>query len=142
MFVDSTLGKEFIKELFHGNAKAEIKLHEFIGKACTVLIAHKTIKRKDGADTTIAYVDSFSPTMKGMAIPPLYNNPIVFDLDEEFTGPNQEAFNMIPEWKKDGIMKTPEYQDMLDKTMGLDNVAETPKAKATKPAQDDDDLPF
>jgi hypothetical protein len=142
MFVESTMGKEFVKELFSSTGKAEIKLVDFIGKACTVLIGHKTIQKKDGTSLLVAYIDSFTPLMKGLNLPELFNQPVVFDMDLDYSGANLEAFNSLPDWKKEGIIKTPEYQEMLDRTAGLSFETPTKSAKAKPTLDEEDDLPF
>jgi hypothetical protein len=72
---------------------------KLIGKECAALIVHD---KGTGKNVGIVYdnIADINPLMKGMTVPPLENDPVVFDL----TSPNLEVFESLPEWMQ-GLIK-------------------------------------
>lgn len=129
LLVGALLGDEFVENI--SSKWGEIKPEDFIGKAATILVAHKNSKTKDWQEKTYCVIEAVTPVMKGMEAPALVNEPIVFDLEKPLEGENLAAFDSMPDWKKELISKTPEYQEAVKASIG------------SEPSEDiEEDIPF
>jgi hypothetical protein len=71
-------------------------------------------------------IASISPVPKGMEVASAINPPVRFDL-EDF---DKKVFDGLPNWQKEIIMKSPEYEKAANKSVNIPQYQET------------DDLPF
>lgn len=76
------------------------------GKACTLSIIHKTSKV---SGKTYADISSIGGVMKGMQVPDLINPQMVFSVSNF----DQVAFDSFPDFIKDKIVSSQEYQAIL-----------------------------
>ena len=87
-------GVPFTKEELAG-----FRLETFVGMPCIITIKHK--EKKTGG--VYAEIASISKPMKGMEVPPLENEPIVFDMDMDGA---ENVMKKLPNWMKDEIEKS------------------------------------
>jgi hypothetical protein len=99
------------------------------GKACTLSIIHKTSKV---SGKTYAEIASIGGVMKGMAVPDLINPEMVFSV----TNFDQVAFDSFPDFIKEKIQSSNEYQQILKS--GPANSSQEPEVQIV----DEDDLPW
>lgn len=77
---------------------------KLIDTPCAALIVHDAGKGQNEGKT-FDKVAEVMPLMKGMSVPPLENDPVVFDL----TSPNVDVFNEFPDWLKNKIKENLEF---------------------------------
>lgn len=112
-----------------GYTEAETKrfdITKLIGQPCMINIIHEPSK----TDSSKKYVRvaSISPLMKGQECPPQINPTKLLSF-EDF---NWELFETLPDWIKDKIKSSEEYQVLVE-----------PQAVTAKEDQDEDnDMPF
>lgn len=119
-FLESWRGKQFTAQELMG-----FDLESIVGVPCMLNIIHSESKK----GTKFATIASISPVPKGISCPPQINAKQVLTYAEW----NQETFDSLPDFMREKIMKTPEYQEMT-----------TPSEK--EPVTDEeiniDDIPF
>jgi hypothetical protein len=101
------------------------------GKACTLSIIHKTSKV---SGKTYADIGSIGGVMKGMEVPEIINPLLIFSVANF----NQKYFDSFPEFIKDKISSSLEYQ-AIKGTISNDSKIEQPKIESE---EEKDDLPF
>lgn len=74
---------------------------DLVGKPAQITIVHKTSLKGN----TYASVTNIVAPMQGLAIPPLWNNPIVFDLDSY----TKETWDRLSPWTQQTIKASPSY---------------------------------
>jgi hypothetical protein len=109
-----TIGKKSaLKEALEGMVgdkieEDEIDLEEFLEKVCMLTITHE----KDG-DYVNTIITSYSPLGKSDAKRKFkpHNDPIILDLDNFDESVWDSGNFLLPDWKKEIIMKSPEYKE-------------------------------
>ena len=84
----------------------EVDIEQLIGKECLITIAHKASKEGN----QFAYIDGVTRLPKGMVCPKAINEPIVLSYDKW----KQEIFDALPDFLKDKIKSSQEYQRMIN----------------------------
>lgn len=120
--LESWRGKGFTEE----EAKAfDITL--LLGKVCQINIIHKT--SPDG-QKTYANIGNIIPLGKGQTVPAQINPTRMLCFDNfDFN-----AFKELPEWLKEKIIKSPEYQSVAGYNESM--------SEASSDKKDDSDMPF
>lgn len=95
---------------------------QLLGKPCQISIIHK--KSTDGLKT-YPNISSITRVMKGLEVPEQINPTRLLSFDNW----NQELFDTLPEWIREKIQKSPEYQSIGSPEIKHDDV-------------ETDDLPF
>lgn len=85
----------------------EFDIERLIGKECLITIAHKP--KNDGSGV-FAYVDGITRLPKGMKCPEAINEPVLLSYDKW----NQEVYDKQPDFIKDKIRGSQEYQRMIN----------------------------
>ena len=80
-----------------------------IGCSGVIDIVHRP--SKDGSKM-YANVQSISKIMKGTSIPPMHNEPLVFDLDPSKY--SDETFNKLPEYYRKKIQDSTDWAKLMD----------------------------
>ena len=89
----------------------EFDIEALIGKECLITIAHKA--NKEG--NQFAYIDGVTRLPKGMKCPDAINAPVVLSYDNW----NEEIFGKQPDFIKEKIKSSQEYQRMISGEDGL-----------------------
>ena len=84
----------------------EVDIEQLIGKECLITIAHKASKEGN----QFAYINGVTRLPKGMVCPKAINEPIVLSYDKW----KQEIFDALPDFLKDKIKSSQEYQRMIN----------------------------
>ena len=84
----------------------EFDIEALIGKECLITIAHKASKEGN----QFAYINGVTRLPKGMVCPKAINEPIVLSYDKW----KQEIFDALPDFLKDKIKSSQEYQRMIN----------------------------
>ena len=84
----------------------EFNIEALIGKECLITIAHKASKEGN----QFAYIDSVTRLPKGMICPKAINTPVILSYDNW----NQEIFDKQPDFIKEKIKSSQEYQRMIN----------------------------
>ena len=84
----------------------EFDIEALIGRECLITIAHKASKEGN----QFAYIDSVTRLPKGMICPKAINAPIILSYDNW----NQEIFDKQPDFIKEKIKSSQEYQRMIN----------------------------
>jgi len=79
---------------------------QFIDQPCAALITHDKGKGKNEG-RVFDNISDVMPLMKGVVVPPLENDPVVFDLGS----PDREVFEAFPEWLQNVIKQNLEYDN-------------------------------
>jgi hypothetical protein len=110
-------------------------LEKLLGQACMLTIIHKPSK-----DKVYANIDSITGMAKGMSKPLQTNDNFVLAYDKF----NREIFNKQPEWIRNQIMASKEYQALVQKESAHNKTAKAHGEIADAPLEADDfnDLPF
>lgn len=113
----------------------DFDITKLIGAPCLLNITHKASKK----DATVFYeeISSITPLMKGQVCPPAVNKPMILSYDDW----NEELFNSLPDFIKNKIISSEEYQQMRnpEKDKFLDELNQ-PLVPAG--ADDDEEPPF
>lgn len=110
---------------------------KLIGAPVFVLITHSPGKGKN-AHITYDNVSDVNLPMKGMEVPPLENDPVVFDL----TSPNLDVFNAFPDWLKEIIQSNLEYDgSKLQRAVEGTGTMYTARTEGDAPEEQDSDEP-
>lgn len=118
-FLESWRGKAFTEE----QAK-KFDITVLLGVQCMINVIHKAAKNGN----TYAEIGSVSPLPKGMICPEPINKQVVLSYDSF----DEQVFESLPDFLKDKIKSSKEYQSMKNP-----NQVETPVA-----SDDTDELPF
>lgn len=115
----------------------EGNLAEMVGMPCTVTVVQNVNKH----DTSKVYVDvgNVTPPMKGLPVPELKNDPVIFDLDE----PDMETYERLPDWVQEKLRKNLEYEGSpLQKLLegAVSKKEETPEEPESE--EDSNDNPY
>jgi len=84
---------------------------KLLGVPCMLNIIH--VQGKKDPTKTYQAIGSVSPMPKGLVCPPQVNDTFVFDY-ENF---DDEKFNLLPDFLKEQIVKTPEYKEAISQTV-------------------------
>lgn len=122
-FLQNWRGKAFTED----EAK-KFDITVLLGKPCMLSVIHKV---STTSGKTYAEIGGVSTLMKGMTIPEQINPTFEFSVLEW----NTEKFEKLPQFIKDKILKSVEYQAMSGQAM-----QEKINAESIKPQEDD--LPF
>lgn len=110
---------------------------KLINLECAVLIVHEDGKGKNTGKTFDKIADVV-PLMAGVSVPPLENDPQLFDL----TSPDLEIFDKQPEWLQKKIKDNLEYENSkLFKLLNKEPVPYTARAEGDAPTEQDSDDP-
>lgn len=90
----------------------EFDIEKLVGKECLITVAHKP--KNDGSGV-FAYIDGVTRLPKGMLCPKAINEPIVLSYDNW----NEAVFAKQPDFIKDKIKSSQEYQRMINGEDGL-----------------------
>ena len=84
----------------------EVDIDSFLGKECQVQVVHNEYN-----GNTYANISGVLSVAKGMKVPPAENEALMISLEpDEF---KQDAFEKLPEWLREKISASPEYQALL-----------------------------
>jgi hypothetical protein len=117
--LQSWRGKAFTDE----EAEA-FDITKLLGVPCMLNIIH--VQGKKDPTKTYQAIGSVSPMPKGLICPPQMTDTFVFDFDNF----DETKFNSLPDFLKEQIEKTPEYKEVISKTV------------ESSPFIDNDDNPF
>ena len=92
--LDAWRGKPFTAEELAG-----FNLQNVIGAPCILTI----INQEGKTGSVYAKIASISKPMKGMYVPPLENDPILFDMDADNAA---EVLKTLPNWMKEEVEKS------------------------------------
>lgn len=92
--LDAWRGKPFTQEELAG-----FDLKNVINAPCLLTVVHK--ESKNGG--TYANIGGISKLMKGMEVPPLENEPVVFDMEADDA---EETLKKLPDWMQDEVKKS------------------------------------
>lgn len=110
-------------KVFSEDEMLDLDVASYIGRACMVTIVHKVSAKGN----TYANVQGVSSVPKGLEVPPMINQPLVWDYDTNFA---LDVLNSFPVWLQDKIKETPEFKEKQFNDENDDCM------------QDDDNLPF
>lgn len=79
-------------------------IEQLVGKECMATVKH--MEKKDGSGK-FAKIDGIAPVPKGMKVPKQVNASKILNYEDW----NQEIFDELPQWMKEKIGATSEYQD-------------------------------
>ncbi len=118
--LESWRGKRFTAEELADGFDTD----RLVGIACVLNIIHKQV-----GDKTYANISSIGGLPKGMQKPQMINKPLIWNFDK----PDRDAFNNLPQWMQELIMRTPEWKEWT-----------SPKEQVEKKEEPefDDDIPF
>jgi hypothetical protein len=107
-------------ESWRGKALTEVEAKSFditklLGVPSMISVVHKTSKK--GKD--YAYISTISPMMKGQTCPDMMNNKMIFDYNDNFN--TQWLNSECPEWLRDNIKASQEFNQNLDNNLESDN---------------------
>lgn len=108
---------------------------KLIGKEIAVFISHD---KGNGKNANIVFdnISDVAPLMRGMKVPPLENDPVVFDL----TSPNLEVFESLPDWMQNIIKENLEYDgSKLERALMGQETRFTARAEGDAPPLVDSD---
>lgn len=94
--LDAWRGKPFTAEELKGFDLASV-----VSAPCLITVTHT---ERNG--NTYANISGVSKPMKGMEIPPLENEPVIFSIDSDNA---ESVFKTLPNWIKDTIEKSPTW---------------------------------
>ena len=100
-----------------------------LGAPCLVTVVNN---ERDGR--VYNNVGNISAALKGIPVPELVNEPVLFDFDE----PSQDAWDRMPDWMNDVIQESLSYKG--SKVQAMVEGTETPEEEPVA-AVADDDLP-
>lgn len=110
---------------------------KLVDKECAVLIVHEAGKGKNVGKTFDKIADVM-PLMAGMSVPPLENDPKLFDLGS----PNLEVFDSMPSWLQDKIKGNLEYENSkLYRLLNQEPIQYTARTEGDAPLDQDADDP-
>ena len=118
--LESWRGKSFTDE----EAKA-FDITKLLGKPCQISIIHK--QSADGS-RTYANISSITSLMKGVEVPPQINPT----RELTFMDFNWNVFKDLPQWMREIIVKSPEYNSL----------ASANETRDEEPQEEKNDLPF
>lgn len=108
---------------------------KLINKECAVLIVQEAGKGKNEGRTFDKIADVM-PLMAGMTVPPLENDPVVFDLGS----PNMDIFESFPDWQQNIIKENLQYDgSKLQNLVEGNPVKYTARAPGDAPLDQDAD---
>jgi hypothetical protein len=102
---------------------------KLIGVPCMLNVIHKT----SGRGKEYAFVSSITPVPKGMTVPDAENPAFIFSFNEF----DSVKFDVLPDWLKDRIRLTPEYNFIQNGGMET-----TEKLDQDNRQESTEDLPF
>ncbi len=113
---------------------------EMLNSPCTVTVINNASKKlnPDGTPEKV-YVDvgNVTPPMKGIPVPELKNDTVLFELDE----PDMAVFEAIPQWIQDKLKGNLNFNgSALQKALGI-KAEEKPEEPAPE-GDDSDDNPY
>lgn len=94
----------------------EFNVESMLGKACLITVKHKTSKK----GSIYTDISTASPLMKGQVAKEAFNAPKLLT----FTSWDAVYFDSLPEFIKDKIVSSKEYQAMHGKDESLDGIRE------------------
>jgi hypothetical protein len=110
---------------------------KLINKECAILVIHEEGKGKNAGKTYDKIADVM-PLMAGMTVPPLENDPHLFEL----TSPNLEVFEAQPDWLQNKIKENLEYENSkLYRLLNQEPIQYTARADGDAPIDQDADDP-
>lgn len=121
-------GRPFTEEELKG-----FKLTNIIGKPCMLVVVHKPRANGDGVSDSVM---SVSFPMKGMAIPPMFNKPLIFDI-ENF---DKAVYDSLPDFLKKMVALSPEGAAKLGFRPPVSGQGQA--AGGTPGGEADGDIPF
>lgn len=107
-FLEGWRGKAFTEK-----ESEALDITVLIGKPCMLSIIHKTSK----SGSTYAEISSCSAMPKGMEAPPQINDDFILSFDSW----SEEKFNTLPEFLKNKITSSEEYQVLHAPNVTYDN---------------------
>src|SRR3990167_1368282 len=90
----------------------EYDIENLIGKECLLTVKHKNSKEGN----TYSLIDGTTMLPKGMSCPPAFNEPIILSYDNW----NQEIFDKLPDFLKDKIKSSQEYDEIMNRIFDED----------------------
>lgn len=122
-------GKAFTVEELNG-----FDIEKVIGNPCLITVIHVTAKTSGNQYEKIT---SVSKILEGMSIPELSRQTRFLSFQEDPY--NENLLNSLPEWLQNKIISSNEYKKMNIKEIP---VGENAIDESTKPANDDNGVPF
>ena len=132
--LESWRGKKFVDEDFNPQSPKRFDIRKLLGVGATLSIIHT--ESKDGT-RTYANIKSVSGLPKGgeSVLLPAVNKPVYLSMFGKGNW-DQEVYEALPEWLRDKIAASPEYQ-----TLVLGKAKPAPQ-QATFHEDLDDEVPF
>lgn len=112
--LDAWRGKPFTAEELAG-----FNLKNVINAACILTIVNQEGK----TGNVYAKISSISKPMKGMEIPPLENEPILFDMDADDA---ERTLKTLPEWMREEVEKSITWKARFGAVVEDDDDGEIP----------------
>ena len=92
---------------FDSKELSKFDITNLISKECNISIIHKTSK----SGNEFAQIGSISGITKGTECPKQFNDSFIFNYEDNF---NEEWLELQPEWIKEQIKNTDEYQNKMN----------------------------
>jgi len=92
---------------FNNKELAHFDITNLISKECNISVIHKTSK----SGNEFAQIGSISGISKGTKCPKQINDSFIFNYEDNF---NEEWLELQPEWIKEQIKNTDEYQNKMN----------------------------
>lgn len=108
-FIEGMTGKAMKQEEAN-----EFDVESLLGKSCLIVIKHKTSK----AGNAYTDISTASPLMKGQVAKEAFNTPKLLT----FTSWDQAYFESLPEFIKEKVVSSKEYQAQFGKYDSLDEI--------------------
>lgn len=121
-FMESWRGKGYTDE-----EAQSVDITKMLGVPCMLSIVHK---KSEKSGNTYAEISAVTSVPRGMTVPPQINSTLEFNYDNF----NSTLFECLPDYLKDKMRQTPEYQKAVNP-----NHSDLNTTQQTMP---DDDLPF
>ena len=96
--LDAWRGKPFTAEELAG-----FDLKNVINAPCLLTV----VQQESKSGGTFSKISAISKPMKGMEVPPLENDPIIFDMDAEDA---EAVLEKLPQWMQDEVKKSVTWQ--------------------------------
>ena len=104
---------------FNSKELSSFDITNLISKECNISIIHKTSK----SGNEFAQIGSISALAKGTEAPKQINESFIFNYEDNF---NEEWLELQPEWIKDQIKNTDEYNNKMNQKKLNDSIDDMP----------------
>lgn len=106
-------------KVFNSKELSSFDITNLISKECNISIIHKTSK----SGNEFAQIGSISALAKGTEAPKQINESFIFNYEDNF---NEEWLELQPEWIKEQIKNTDEYNNKMNQKKLNDSIDDMP----------------